>query len=257
MNTTILNNTTTEEMKGDNTMVLVEWEHEKVGNKEDILYGVQPVWCMGDLGSEWEQIRSRIERGYKLIKLNYYNCIPTDTPRKLLEQGEPMILVEWEYEGKDSSLDGNLFETCPIYNLKELEMQLDTIYECYNGYRKDDNFTYKLLAINYYECMPIEDPEELLQGAIATSREEMIEYLTPQWAKTGALYRQYRKSNNLTKSYVAKTLGVSSTSLTNFEEGRPCKRARSIECGYNLLIKNMGMQKKLQMMGTILKEKIS
>ncbi|MDF2788000.1 MAG: hypothetical protein K0S80_1098 [Neobacillus sp.] len=81
MNPTILNNTTTE-MKGDNTMILVECEYKTVGGNDGNQFEIGAVWCMGDLECELEHLREKYTRqnGYKLIDVKYYNCVPVDNP---------------------------------------------------------------------------------------------------------------------------------------------------------------------------------
>ena len=77
-----------------------------------------------------------------------------------------------------------------------------------------------------------------------------------QWSNTGKFYRNYREKNNFTKDFVAKSLGIASSTLSKFENGEPCLRAKTIECGYKLLISNVDMSRSLQAISKMLDCKV-
>jgi hypothetical protein len=80
------------------------------------------------------------------------------------------------------------------------------------------------------EVTPVTDEAEQRTDAFIDAHQE-------DWVCIGTHYRYQRTEGlKLSQREVAKLLGCSSSSISNFESGAPMKTARMIACGYNLLI---------------------
>ncbi|MCM0758498.1 hypothetical protein M7775_07930 [Sporomusa sphaeroides DSM 2875] len=69
-------------------------------------------------------------------------------------------------------------------------------------------------------------------------REEFVAENTNAWQQIGLKYKTWRLSQCLPKSYVARNIGIAPSTLTKFEDGKPCKIAKTIQAAYELLMEN-------------------
>jgi len=96
--------------------------------------------------------------------------------------------------------------------------------------------------LNTFESINIGSKKADIQLATGeqahSSREEFIAENTDVWQEIGLKYKTWRELQWLSKAYVARNLGIAPSTLTKFENGKPCKIAKTIQAGYELLMKN-------------------
>jgi|GEM_PF-3603439 len=68
------------------------------------------------------------------------------------------------------------------------------------------------------------------------NREQYILDNTAEWLNIGQKYKQWREDRFLSKSEVARSIGVAPSTLTKFEEGQPTRLAANIQAGYDMVI---------------------
>lgn len=78
-------------------------------------------------------------------------------------------------------------------------------------------------------------------------KERYIEENSDQWQEIGLKYKQWRESQWLSKAEVARSIGVAPSTLTKFEEGQPCKIAKTIQAGYEMFTEIRELRRLLNM----------
>jgi transcriptional regulator with XRE-family HTH domain len=67
-------------------------------------------------------------------------------------------------------------------------------------------------------------------------REGFIKINQKLWERIGTKYKSWREGKQFTKAKVSRELGIASSTLSKFENGKPCRCAKAIEKAYDLLI---------------------
>lgn len=67
-------------------------------------------------------------------------------------------------------------------------------------------------------------------------RDKYIKEHKQEWLDAGAYYKTWREEHYLSKAEVARRIGISSSTLTKYENGEPVMRANMIETAYDALI---------------------
>jgi transcriptional regulator with XRE-family HTH domain len=65
--------------------------------------------------------------------------------------------------------------------------------------------------------------------------DEFLSANMDEWKEIGGEYTTWRTEQGLSKTEVARSLGISINTLTKFEQGKPVLRARAIESAYDML----------------------
>lgn len=69
------------------------------------------------------------------------------------------------------------------------------------------------------------------------ANKEFIAENQTEWKEIGQFFKGKREKRNMTKAAMARNIGISPSTLTNFEEGEPVQSAKLIQRAYSMALK--------------------